>query len=169
MTYIDRAFPRAARALSVLSVFAVVLVGACAERFSTGPGTPLPDGLMLGSVTSGRPLVGTVWSLQTLNTVPLSPVSDSVRTLRLQRQHGQLLANARVGCNYMGGRADTVGTRFRVANLDATRMWCGDEINALEQRFGEALLEVSYFGLRGDTLWLYDTGFQERARFRAAQ
>jgi heat shock protein HslJ len=77
--------------------------------------------------------------------------------------------SASLGCNAMGGTVDTVGTRLRVSQLFSTRIGCDGALASLESGYRTVLQEVVYFGVRGDTLWLYDAGLRMRARYRAVR
>jgi heat shock protein HslJ len=151
------------RRLLVLSVFAL---GACAERATTGPDSWRPSDLVLGVGASATPLVGTRWQLVRLESEAVSAPFDG--WLRVTPLAGALDVQLSVGCNRIHGAVDTVGTRLRAASLVSTRMSCGEVLDTQERRATAALSATGYFGVRGDTLWLYDAVFRERMRLHAA-
>jgi heat shock protein HslJ len=152
-----------------LAVLAAAL-SACLERSATGPDPWRPNDVVLGIGSLSAPLVGTTWSLRELPDLSLGAARDSVRPLRFTRESaGQLALSTSLGCNTMGGMVDTVGTRLRVSSLYSTRIGCGDALATLETGYGTVLSEVAYFGVRADTLWLYDGGLRLRARYRAVR
>lgn len=145
-----------------------VALSACLERSATGPDQWRPNDVVLGVGSVSAPLVGTHWSLRTLSDLSLAAARDSVRPLRFSSgSAGQLMLSTSLGCNSMGGTVDTVGTRLRVSALHTTLMGCEDALASLETGYTTVLQEVAYFGVRGDTLWLYDAGLRIRARYRA--
>lgn len=157
------------RRLCALAVLTVALSG-CLERSATGPEPWRPNDLVLGVGSVAAPLVGTTWSLRELDDLSLGAARDSVRPLRFgSAPRGQVALSTSLGCNAMGGTVDTVGTRLRVSGLVSTDMHCGDALAALETSYGTMLHEAAYFGVRGDTLWLYDGGLRLRARYRAVR
>jgi heat shock protein HslJ len=159
---------RSSRTRLIPFVVVSLALSACLERSSTGPEQWRPNDIVLGIGNVAAPLVGTTWSLRELASVSLGAARDSLRPLRFTDTHaGPFALSASLGCNAMGGTVDTVGTRLRVNRLQATAIGCGDALSALESAYGNALRDAAYFGVRGDTLWLYDGGLRLRARYRA--
>jgi heat shock protein HslJ len=146
-----------------------VSLSACLERSSTGPEQWRPKDIVLGVGNAAAPLVGTTWALRELTDLSLGAARDSVRPLRVTRTlAGTLMLSASLGCNAIGASVDTVGTRLRVHSVFSTRIYCG-ELASLEVGYSTVLQEVAYFGVRGDSLWLYDAGFRIRARYEAVR
>jgi heat shock protein HslJ len=156
------------RALSFVAL--AVMLSACLERSATGLDPLRPNDLVLGMHHAAAPLVGTTWSLRELSDLPLGASRDSMRPLRFgDGSTGQLTVSTSLGCNAMGGMADTVGTRLRVSGLHTTLIGCEGALASLESGYSTMLQDVAYFGVRGDTLWLYDAGLRMRARYRAVR
>lgn len=144
------------------------VLSSCVERTVNAPEPWRPHDLVLGVQPSASPLVGTNWSLRSLTDTPLDAAPDSLRLLRFMGDASRSLELwASLGCNALGGTADTVGTRLRVERVFSTRIYCGEPLTSLETRYATLLGTVAYFGVRGDTLWLYDRGFQLQARYLA--
>lgn len=152
--------------------FAVLCLSlsACLERTATEPGQVRPNDIVLGVSSVAAPLVGTTWSLRELTDIPLGASRDSLRLLRFSREAaGELSLSTSLGCNTMGASVDTVGTRLRVSDFLTTLIGCEETLASLEAGYATVLLEVAYFGVRGDTLWFYDAGLRTRARYRAVR
>jgi len=161
---VPRVGPRARWLLAV--AFCTSLLG-CAERVSTAPGDSDPA-LVLGGAAHARPLLGTTWRVVAINGAAPHVAFDSVAFLRISQDARRVLsANARVACNHIFASVDTVGARVRFTGVGMTRIWCGEPANTVEQQFAQGLAESAYYGVRGDTLWLYDSGVRERARLTA--
>lgn len=148
-----------------------VALSACLERSATGPDQWRPNDVVLGAGSvAAAPLVGTSWSLHELAGLSLVAARDSIRPLRFSNAPaGQLTLSTSLGCNSMGGTADTVGTRLRVSQLHTTLIGCEDALASLESGYITVLQDVAYFGVRSDTLWLYDAGLRVRARYQAVR
>ena len=157
--------PRAYGALLVASALSALLT-ACAERVATAPDAWAPNDVILGAGAPAATLVGTTWTLRTLDGDRFEPRSP--HTLRFTPvSTGVLSFETSVGCNRIGGRAEAVGARLRVTGLVQTEMACLGPLGAREARYTALLADVAYYGVRGDTLWLHDAQFTRRARFEA--
>ncbi len=140
---------------------------ACTERVATSPGDATPA-LVLGGNVNARALVGTTWRLVSINGAAPDVALDSAQYFRIDENVRRVLSSsARVACNSIFASVDTVGPRVRFEAIGMTRVWCGEPLGSVEQRFANSLAESAYFGVRGDTLWLYDSGLRERARLVA--
>ncbi len=158
--------PSRTRASFVALACCVLLVGACAERVTSSSDLWAPGDILLGMGAPAAELTSTPWTLRALD--DSSFAADTTRTLRFSAHTAsRLQLGATVGCNGIGGTADTVGTRLRVDGLLWTERWCGDALGELERRLISALTATAYFGVRGDTLWLYDGALRRRARLEA--
>lgn len=144
-----------------------VVTLACAEPASMAPG--IPDASpVLGSAAKGRPLVGTMWRVVAIDGAVPALLPDSAQFFRLSDDaRGVRSANARVACNYFFANVVALGARVRFTGIGMTRIWCGDVATAVDQQFANGLEKSAYFGVLGDTLWLYDGELRERVRLNA--
>ncbi len=146
-----------ARARWLLTAVLCSSVLACTEQVATSP-----------IDARARPLIGTTWRVLTIEGAAPALALDSAQYLRIVAQNRRTLsATARVACNSIFANVDTMSASIRFDGIGASRVWCGDARNSLEEQFVRGLAEVEYFVVLGDTLWLYDGGRRERLRFTA--
>ena len=131
MTYRDRV-----AAMMTMALIATLLTG-CASS-SEGPG---PTSLLL-----------THWEADDIGGQPV--LSGDPPTLRFTDDQGQV--NGYAGCNQFFGSAEINGDRLSFGPLGATRMACGEQRDAQEYRFLQALEKTRSYTFGGTTLSLQD-------------
>jgi putative lipoprotein len=131
MTYRDRV------AAMILMALIATLLTACASG-SQGPG---PTSLLL-----------THWEADDIGGQPV--LSGDPPTLRFTDDKGQV--NGYAGCNRFFGTAEINGDRLSFGPLATTRMACGEQRDAQEHRFLQALEQTRSYTFGGTTLSLHD-------------
>lgn len=131
MTYRDRV------AAMILMALIATLLTACASG-SLGPG---PTSLLL-----------THWEADDIGGQPV--LSGDPPTLRFTDDKGQV--NGYAGCNRFFGTATINGDRLSFGPLATTRMACGEQRDAQEHRFLQALEQTRSYTFGGTTLSLHD-------------
>ena len=113
------------------------LVAGCVSN-SEGPG---PTSLLL-----------THWEVDDIGGQPV--LSGDPPTLRFTDDQGQV--NGYAGCNRFFGTAAINGDRLSFGPLATTRMACGEQRDAQEHRFLQALEQTRSYTFGGTTLSLHD-------------
>jgi len=137
------------RATLLLLVFAV----ACAPR------TPAATESHPSAIPP-RELTGTSWRLVSLEgaAVPEKPEA----TLEFA-EAGKVAGRA--SCNRFFGTVEVSGGSIRFGPLAATKMSCGDAVDAQERRYLQALQAAERFDLNGDALRIDSRGVEQPLRF----
>jgi heat shock protein HslJ len=123
--------------------------------------------IVAGCATAPRhPPADTDWRLAELDGAPVATSGRRDPYLRLMTE-GERVTGFTT-CNNLFGRYEVRGRgRVRFVALGSTRMACVDPaLSRQEQRYMAALQAVDRFGIRRDTLTLFQ-GRQPRARFVA--
>ena len=133
--------------------FAALVVGGCAAQ----PGKPAAN------------LTDTYWRVAEIDGKPIT-IRPGTREphIVLRREASRISGFA--GCNNLGGAFQQEGATLRIGDkgLAMTRMACvGDEGNALETAFTNALTSTASYRITGDRLELRDAAGAVRMTFEA--
>ena len=112
-------------------------------------------------VNQPNTLADTSWALTSLNGNQLL-LPESNLTLQFV---GEGNATAGGGCNTFSGSYAVYFTGISIGPLSGTRVACGDEIDAQENAYLQALQAATTFSQNDDVLVLYGVGNVEVARF----
>jgi heat shock protein HslJ len=112
-------------------------------------------------VNQPNTLADTSWALTSLNGNQLL-LPESNLTLQFV---GEGNATAGGGCNTFSGSYAVYFTGISIGPLSGTRVACGDEIDAQENAYLQALQAATTFSQNEDVLVLYGVGNVEVARF----
>ena len=116
-------------------------------------------------VDEPNPLAGTSWQVITLlaNQVPLPGSSMALQFV----DESSMAADG--GCNTLSGPYGIYINGISIGPLAGTRISCGEEVDAQESAYVQALESATTFSQSGDQLILYSPGNVEAARFARLQ